>query len=110
MGKKSKESLEISGYNVYKANYSESIADGSAIAIKYNIPHKLYDDFDFDVLAVEIQTHLGSIIISTMYLPPRKPFLPFADMHRPLINIIQTYIIDFNGRHRHLGNGTNNRV
>ncbi len=46
-----------------------------------------------------------------MYLSPRKPFLPFIDMHRLLSNIIPTYIIgDFNGRHRHFGNGTNNRV
>ncbi len=101
-GQKSKETLKIPGYKVYKANYSESIADGSAIAIKHNIPHKLYDDFDFDVLPVEIQTNLGPIIISTMYLPPRRPFLPFTDMHRLLSNNIPTYIIgDFNGRHRH---------
>lgn len=46
-----------------------------------------------------------------MYLPPRRPFLPFTDVHRLLNNNIPTYIIgDFNGRHRHFGNGDNNTV
>ena len=60
-GLKSTEQLKIPGYKTYKINYSEALADGSAIAIKYNIQHKLYDDFDLDVLAVEVQTNYGPI-------------------------------------------------
>ena len=96
-GLKPMDSLKIPGYKTYKLNYSESLADGSAIAIKYNIHHKLYDDFDTDVIAVEIQTNLGPIIIATTYLPPRRSYLPFTDMYRLLNNNVPTYIIgDFN--------------
>ena len=55
-GLKSTEALRIPGYKIHKLNYSENYADGSAIAIKYNIPHKIYDDYETDVLAVEIGT------------------------------------------------------
>ena len=110
-GLKSNEELKIPGYRIYKINYSESLSDGSAIAIKYNIKHKLYDDFDTDFLAVELTTSLGPIIIATTYLPPRRPFLPYTDIHRLLSNSIPTYILrDFNARHIVFGNRDNNTV
>lgn len=84
----------------YNINYTEELSDGSAIAIKYNIKHKLYGDFDTDFLAVEIETNLGPIIISTTYLPPRRPFLPYTDMHKLQSTNIPTCMLgDFNGRH-----------
>ncbi len=63
----------IPGYKTNKSNTSESIADGSAIAVKYNIAHKLYDDYDKDVLAIEVDTTLGPQLIAITYLPPRTP-------------------------------------
>lgn len=103
-GLKSNEALKIPWYRIYKLNYTESIADGSAVAIKYNIQHELYDDYDTDVLAVEIETNLGPIIISTTCLPPRRPYLPFTDIYILLNNNVPTYIIgDFNGRRTHFG-------
>ena len=110
-GLKSDQFLKIPGYKTYKINTSESLADGSAIALKYNITHKLYDDFETDVLAVEIQTTLGPIIIATAYLPPRRLYVPFPDFYRLLNNNIATYILgDFNGRHRYFGNNSENTV
>ena len=110
-GLKSDQSLKIPGYKTYKINTSEALADGSAIAIKYNITHKLFDDFDFDVLALEIQTSLGPIILATTYLPPRRPYIPLTDFYRLLNNNIPTYILgDFNGRHRYFGNNNENTV
>ncbi len=35
-GLKNNESLKIPGYKVCKLNYTESVSDGSAIAIRYN--------------------------------------------------------------------------
>ncbi len=76
------------------------MSDGSAIAIKTNIQHKLIDDFDTDFSAIEIQTIQGPIVIATTYLPPRRPFLPFLDMYRLLNNNIPTLILgDFNATH-----------
>lgn len=98
-GLKSNESLKIPGYIIHKINYSEENSDGSAIAVKQNIKYKLYDDFDTDVLAVEIEANLGPIIISTTYLPPRRPFLPFTDFFRLLNNNIPTSVILTEGTH-----------
>ncbi len=67
-GVKSNEKLKIPGDIVHKINYSDSLSDGSAIAAKYDIENKLYDTFDTDFLAVEIDTNLGPIIISTTYI------------------------------------------
>lgn len=103
--------MKIPGYRVYKVNYTEEQSDGSAIAIKHNINHKLFDDFDTDFLAVEIDTNLGPIIIATTYLPPRRPYLPYTDILRLLSNTVPTYILgDFNARHTSLGNRENNTV
>ncbi len=110
-GLKSKEELKIPGYKIHKINYSEEISDGSAIAMKYNTQHKLFDNFDTDFLAIENETSLGPIIIATTYLPPRRPFLPYTDMHRLLSNNIPTYIIGyFSGRHTAFGNKDKNNV
>ena len=76
-GLKSTETLKIPGYWVYKINTSENRDDGSAIAVKYNINHKLFDDFHTDVIAIQVETTLGPIVIATTYLPPRRPYLPF---------------------------------
>ncbi len=108
---KTNEELKIPGFRVYKVNYSGNLSDGSAIAIKYNIRHKLIDDFDTDFLAVEIDTSLGPVVIATTYLPPRRPFLPFTDMHRLLSNNIPTYLLgDLNARHTAFCNRDNNTV
>ncbi len=104
-GLKSSEELKVPGYRIYKISYSANLSDGSAIGIKYNINHKLFDNFITDVLAVEIETSLGPIQIATTYLPPRRPFLPYPDIHRLPSNNIPTYILgDFNGRHTTFGN------
>ncbi len=110
-GLKNSEELKIPGYRIYKINYTENIYDGSAIGIKHNINHRLFDDFDTDFIAIEIDTSLGPIQVATTYLPPRRPFLPYTDMHRLLSNSIPTYILgDFNGRHSIFGNRDNNTV
>ncbi len=98
-GLKNSEELKIPGYRVYKINYTQTNSDGSAIGIKYDINHKLFDDFDTDFIAVQIDSSFGPIQVATTYLPPRRPFLPYTDMHRLLSNNIPTYILgDFNGR------------
>ncbi len=79
--------------------------------MKYNVPHKLFDDYETDVLAIEVDTTLGPQIIATKNLPPRRPYLPFLDFYRLLNNSIPTYILgDFNCRHRYFGNGNENTI
>ncbi len=110
-GLKNDSKLKIPGYCTYQINSTNSISDGSAIAVRYNVQHKLKDDFITDFLAVELQTTLGPIMVATTYLPPRRPYLPYPDMYSLLNNSIPTYIIgDFNGSHRYFGNSSNNTV
>ena len=74
------------------------LQNGSAIAIKKNHNHKLIDDFITDILAIQVETSLGPIIIATTYLPPRRPYLPYPGIL--LDNNIPTYLIgDVNARH-----------
>ena len=84
-GLKDTQALKILGYKVYKVNSTGEQNDGSAIAIKTNIQHKLFDDFLTDFLAVQIDITLGPIIIATTCLPPRRSYLPFPDIHRPTL-------------------------
>ena len=89
-GLKYEETLRIRGYNIIKINTTEEINDRSAICIKTNMHYKTYDDFITDVIAIEIETQTGPIIIGTTYLPPRRPYLPFPDIHQLLSNNIPT--------------------
>ena len=110
-GLKSNQTLNIPGYKIHKINSSETTYDGSAIAIKINTSHEIYDDFLTDVLAMQIETSLDPIIIATTYLPSRRPYLPYPDIHRFINNTIPTYIIgDLNANHRMFGNHCNNTV
>ena len=65
------ETLKISGYKTHQKNSTGRNHDGTAIAIKSNIPHKIYDSFISDLLAIEVETNTGPIIISTLYQPPQ---------------------------------------
>ena len=110
-GLKNTEPLKIPGYKCHKVNSTETIYDGSAIAIKHDLQHKLIDTFDTDFLAVEVNTSLGPVIVATTYLPPRRPFLPFTDIYKLINYNIPTYILgDFNCTHTYFGNNTNNTV
>lgn len=110
-GVKSIEPLKIPGYHCIKVNSTEEASDGSAILIKFGIQFKVMDDFDTDLIAIEIDTVWGPIIISTTYLPPRWPYLPFTDMYKLLNNNIPVFIIgDFNATHRCFGNHSSNTV
>lgn len=58
-----------------------------------------------------LETSLGKISLATTYLPPRRAFLPFPDIHKLAYNNHPTYIIaDMNARCRTLGNNNENRV
>lgn len=83
-GKPETERIKIYTYNTYTSNKSGEANDGVAIAVKNNIKHKVIDDFQAEVLAIELDTSLGPIIIATAYFPPRRPYLPDANFLRLL--------------------------
>lgn len=102
-------SLKIHGYKVHKKNHTNTHTDGTAIAIKYNIKHKIYDDFISDAIAAEIETSTGKIIIATLYQPPTRQYIPIPDFTRIFRRNIPVYMLaDLNANHPLLGYRTTN--
>lgn len=103
--------LKLQGYQSYSTNKFNEIHDGIAILIRNNIKYTIQDDFITNVLQVTIETTLGKISLATTYLPPRRPYLPFPDIHKIASNHFPTYLLaDLNAHHRLLNNNRNNEV
>ena len=103
--------MKIFNYNVHRKNFLEQRHDGVAIAVRRDIPHKLLDDFVENILAIEVETTRGPIVIATTYLPPRRNYLPFPDLYRLINRPEPVYLIgDLNARHTALGHHNINTV
>lgn len=98
------DTMKIVGYHIYKKNTLNSQSDGSAIAIKKNITFKLIDDFISDLLAIEITTTTGKILIATTYEPPARNFIPIPDFIKLFRRNCPVYMLaDLNANHPTLG-------
>ena len=90
-GQKDHQKIKMYQYNVYQRNKNAEPQAGIAIAVKANLKHKIIDTFQDDVLAVELETKRGPVIISTTYLPPRRQTFPFQDIikiaRKPILGI-----------------------
>ena len=65
--------------------------------------HKLLDGFEH-LLAVEIETNRGPIVIATAYLPPRRQIFPFPEFYRfSRLRKPGYFLGDLNARHWVLG-------
>lgn len=103
--------IKIFNYTVHQSNKTQQKNDGVAIAIKRNLQYKIILDFEEEVMAVNVPTTSGEVIIATCYLPPRRPNLPFPDFIK-ITNYAQpAYLIgDVNARHRIFNNNNINPV
>lgn len=101
--------MKIAGYHLHKKNSLNNKSDGTAIAIKRNTEYKLIDDFISDLLAIEITTSTGKIIIATLYQPPTRNYIPIPDFIKLFRRYCPVYMIaDLNANHPTLGyNHTN---
>lgn len=101
--------IKIPGYLCYQKNTLENQSDGSAIAIKITIQHKILHNFTTDLIALQIETTTGPIVISTMYQPPSRDFLPTNDFTTLFRRNCPVYMIsDLNANHRTIGYNQNN--
>jgi len=101
--------IKIHNYTCYTKNTLQEQHNGTAIAIKNNITHRLIDNFESDMIGVSIDTRQGPINIITTYNPPRLQYLHYPDYMKALTNNRPTYIIgDMNARHITLGYQNNN--
>lgn len=103
--------MRIPSYNIIKKNTLNNPADGTAIAVKRNIKYKILDDFISDLIAIEIETTTGKIILATLYQPPARNFIPIPDIIRLFRRQTPVYMIaDLNANHPCLGyNYTNTK-
>ena len=96
--------LKIHGYNVYKRNFSNTPSDGTAIAVKHSVSHRLLDDFISDTLAIELDTNTGKILLATLYQPPTRNYLPIPDFFTLFRRQTPVYMLtDLNANHPNLG-------
>ncbi|KAK4292901.1 hypothetical protein Pmani_034362 [Petrolisthes manimaculis] len=96
--------LHLSQYRIHRKNTTNTHTDGTAIAIKHNIQHKIIDNFISDTLAVEIDTSTGKIIIATLYQPPARPYIPIPDFLQLFRRNTPVYMLaDLNANHHFLG-------
>ena len=92
-GKLNNETIKIFNYNVYQKNCLNEDNAGIAIAVRRNVSHKLLDNTQEDVLAIEIDTTRGPIIICTTYIPFRRLILPYPDLAQFIRSNKPVYII-----------------
>ena len=77
--------IKIYNYNVIQRDILNERSAGVAIAIKKTIKYKAIDDFNDDILGIELLTSKGPIIILTNYSPPRRNYIPIGEIE----NILQ---------------------
>lgn len=103
-GLKNNETIRIPQYRIHQKNTANTHTDGTAIAVKHTLPHKMLDTFISDTLAVEIDTTTGKIIIATLYQPPARPYIPTPDFLQLFRRNTPVYMIaDLNANHQCLG-------
>lgn len=101
--------LKIWNYNVVQQNKTNQMHDGCAIAIRKNLTYRSHDDFDEEMLAIDIATSKGKIRIATAYQPPRRPYILRTDFRKLFQEGLPTFLLaDLNARHRENGNGNQN--
>ena len=76
--------IKIHTYSVYKKNFAQEGHAGIAVAMKNNIQHNITDTSEEDLLAIQIETIKGTLILATTYEPPRRNYLPVKDLTRLL--------------------------
>ena len=92
-GVRNSEQIKIFNYDVITKNSNNEINDGVSIAIKSHLKYKVINNFISECLAIKMQTNSGEIIIATIYLPPRRPYLPMQDVLNLLNYNIPVYIL-----------------
>lgn len=90
--------IKLQGYNCIEK--SSGLFSGVAILIKNTLSYEFVFTSDSNVLAIKLNTHLGPILISTAYSPPRDISIPTPSLSKIFSYQIPTIFIgDLNGHH-----------
>ena len=93
-----------------KRNIFNEMKAGVVVAVKKDIKYRIIDDFTDDILGVQVETTKGPIVILTNYSPPRRNYMPTAEIENKLQKNIPVYFAgDLNAHLPAIGyRGTNN--
>ena len=83
--------IKIYNYNIIQRNVLSERSAGIAIAVRKNIKYRLLDDFQDDILGIELNTTKGPIIILTNYSPPSRNYVPIAEIENILQKQLPVY-------------------
>ena len=96
--------IDFWNYNTIQQNKTNTMHDGTLIAIRKDIFYTELEPFVEEMLAVNIHTHRGIITISTGYQPPRRPRLLRTDFTTLFKRHNPTFFLgDLNARCREAG-------
>ena len=96
--------IKLFQYLVFSTNKNNENSAGVAVAIRKGLEFKVLNDFDYDTIGVQVQTHSGPVIFMTNYTPPRKANLPNSDLDYAIQNNWPVLIVsDMNTRHPMFG-------
>lgn len=111
MAAQQKNKIKIFDYTIHQRNSSQKPSDGVAIAMKRSLNYILLEYFQAEILAIKLTTTMGEVIIATVYLPPRRNFLPNPDILKLTNYNCPVYKLgDVNARHQVFGNNNSNQV
>ena len=103
--------VKIFNYNAYSKNQWNELHAEVTITVRKNLQHKIINDFNEDILGIQIETTKGPVAIYTTYSPLRRSYLPIGDIKRIAQKRIPTYFVgDINAQHPTFGyNYSNNK-
>ena len=81
--------IKIFNYNVISRNTLNEMHAGVVVAVRGDLKYRIVDDFTDDVLGVQLETLRGHIMIITSYSPPRRNYIPIAEIEN---KIQKTYL------------------
>ena len=85
--------IKIYGYKTEWKNLNNQARDGAAIAIKSKIKHRIINNLSNNTVACKIHTNMGPVIITTAYIPPRRPIIPRADFDKLITALSMCWVI-----------------
>ena len=92
-GMTDRDNIKITNYNVTRRNLLNEAHAGVAVAVRKNLRYRLMDDFADDILGVQIEMTRGQVMILTNYSPPRRNYIPSAELENKLQSNIPVYFV-----------------
>ena len=108
-GMTDRDRITIYNYNVTSRNLLNEAHAGVAIAVRKDLQYRIVDDFNDDILGAQLETTRGPVMILTNYSPPRRNYIPTAEIENKLQKNMPVYFVgDLNASLPAMGYGNYN--